>query len=158
MVTWGQLRELAPELADAGRRMLYQYGEVGLAFLGTVTRAGDPRVHPVCPVVTYEGLYVLVVPSPKREDLLRGSSFALHTFPAEDNEDAFYVTGRARRIDDVDTGRRIQSQFLAERGWRMLPAGSSDQMPFELDIDRILLTRTEGHGDPAPRHRTWCAP
>jgi hypothetical protein len=158
MVTWGELRALEPELAAAGRRMLYQYGGVGLAFLGTVTRAGGPRVHPVCPILTDEGLYVLVVPSPKREDLIRGSGYALHSFPAEDNEDAVYVTGRARAVEDDDTRGVLEAQFLAERGWPARPAGSPESMPFELDVHRVLLTLTDGHGDPAPRHRTWRSP
>jgi hypothetical protein len=44
-----------PDLADASRALLYQFG-VGLAFLSTVRPDGGPRVHPVwhtkypCPV------------------------------------------------------------------------------------------------------------
>jgi hypothetical protein len=35
MVTWGGLREVRPDLAEAGRARFYQFG-VGLAFLATV--------------------------------------------------------------------------------------------------------------------------
>jgi hypothetical protein len=108
-------------------------------------------------LLTDDGLYVLVVPSPKRKDLLRGSKFALHSFPAEDNEDAFYLTGGARRIGDGDVCAALEAQFLAERGWASPPEGSPQHMPFELDVRRVLLTITDGHGDPAPRHRIWRA-
>jgi hypothetical protein len=158
VVSWGELRRSEPELADAGHRMLYQYGDVGLGFLATVTRAGGPRVHPVCPMLTDDGLYVLVIPSFKRDDLRRGSGYALHSFPAEDNEDAFYATGTASWVERRDVRLTLEAQFLAERGLAALPPGSPEHQPFELDISRILLTWTDGHGDPKPRHTIWRAP
>jgi hypothetical protein len=39
MLTWGEFALERPELAEAGRRMLYQFG-VGLAFLATVRADG----------------------------------------------------------------------------------------------------------------------
>ena len=33
------------------------------------------------------------VPGPKQADLHRDGRYALHSFPCEDNEDAFYCTG-----------------------------------------------------------------
>jgi len=51
MVTWAEFAAAEPELADAGRSQLYQFG-VGLAFLATVRRDGAPRLHPVCPVLS----------------------------------------------------------------------------------------------------------
>jgi len=33
-----------------------------------------------------------------------------------------------------------------------------DQDLFEFLIERCLLTRTTGHGDPSPRHVVWTAP
>ena len=41
MVTWAEFAAAEPELADAGRSQLYQFG-VGLAFLATVRRDGAP--------------------------------------------------------------------------------------------------------------------
>jgi hypothetical protein len=93
-VRWGELKSHRADLAEAGRSLLYQYG-VGLAFLGTVRPDGGPRLHPICPLSGEDGLYTFVIPSPKRTDLVRDGRFALHSFAAEDNEDAFYVTGRA---------------------------------------------------------------
>ena len=49
VVTWGGFSLERPDLAEAGRGLLYQFG-VGLAFLATVRRDGGPRVHPMCPI------------------------------------------------------------------------------------------------------------
>jgi hypothetical protein len=61
MVTWRELAAAEPELAEAGRSLLYQFG-VGLAFLATVRKDGAPRLHPVCPVLSNNRLYVLITP------------------------------------------------------------------------------------------------
>src|SRR5207302_7032178 len=94
VVHWGDFRRLRPDLAEAGRRLLYQFG-VGLGFLATVRADGGPRVHPICPLVLGERLLGFIVPSPKLADLARDGRYALHSFPCPDNEDAFYISGRA---------------------------------------------------------------
>src|SRR5437667_7673460 len=70
VVHWGDFRRLRPDLAEAGRRLLYQFG-VGLGFLGTVRADGGPRIHPICPLLTDDGLYAFLAPSLKRDDLRR---------------------------------------------------------------------------------------
>src|SRR5262245_33791798 len=57
MLTWSQFAARDPEMAAAGRSLLYQYGGVGLAFLGTVRADGGPRTHPMCPILSGDGLY-----------------------------------------------------------------------------------------------------
>ena len=96
MLSWGALAGGRPDLAEGGRQLLYQFG-VGLAFLGTTRADGAPRVHPMCPVLNDEGLFAFIVPSPKRNDLHRDGRYAMHSFPADDNEDAFSVAGQAAR-------------------------------------------------------------
>ena len=85
---WSEFSADSPDLADAGRRLLYQYG-VGLAFLATTRPDSSPRVHPMCPLLTDSDLFAFIVPSPKRHDLHRDGRYALHSFAAEANEDAF---------------------------------------------------------------------
>jgi hypothetical protein len=155
MVSWEAFATARPDLADAGRALLYQHG-VGLAFLATTARDGAPRVHPMCPLLTGDDLCAFLVPSPKREDIRRDGRYAMHSFPCEDNEDAFYVAGLAR---PVDPGRwaPLEAQFLAERAMPDRPPDFDEQEPFAFDIERCLLTRTVGHGDPAPRHEVWRA-
>jgi hypothetical protein len=160
MASWGELRAARPDLADAGRELLYEFG-VGLAFLATVRPDGGPRLHPMCPVLTAEEdeLYAFVIPSPKRDDLRRDGRFALHCYPAADNEDAFYVTGRATEVDDPALRGRLERQYIEERSAFPVTAEDlADQLLFRFDIERCLVTRTTGHGDPAPRHEVWVTP
>jgi len=156
MLTWSEFAAREPELAASGRSLLYQYG-VGLAFLGTVRRDGGPRLHPMCPVMHGDGLYAFLVPGPKRTDLHRDPRFAMHSFPAENDENAFYVTGLAHPVPDAAVREGAASLFLQERSWDAPPPGFDEQELFEFLIDRALLTTTTGHGDPAPRHRVWSA-
>jgi hypothetical protein len=155
MVSWKAFATTRPDLAEAGRALLYQYG-VGLAFLATTDRNGAPRVHPMCPLLDVDELCAFLVPSPKREDLRRDGRYAMHSFPCEDNEDAFYLTGLAR---PVDRGRwePWEVRFLAERTMPERPVGFEEQELFAFDIERCLLTRSTGHGDPTPRHEVWRA-
>src|ERR1700724_3804921 len=114
MARWGDLRSARPDLAEAGQALLYQFS-VGLAFLGTVRRDGGPRTHPICPLLANDGLYAFLVPSPKRADLVRDPRYSLHSFPSPQNEDAIYLTGDARRCDDVPIRDALVDQFIAER-------------------------------------------
>ena len=135
---------------------MYQFG-VGLAFLATVRSDGGPRVHPMCPVISERGLFAFLIPSPKRADLHRDGRYAMHSFPTDDNEDAFSVIGLARPVDDADLRRGLQAQFLRERKWREPPKGFDEQELFVFHVERCLYTVTTGHGDPEPRHRIWNA-
>src|SRR3954447_11400647 len=99
MVSWLAFTQQEPDMAAEGKSLLYQHG-VGLAFLATVRSDGRPRVHPICPLIADEGLFAFIVPSPKQHDLKRSGAYALHSFPCEQNEDAFYMTGRAACVSD----------------------------------------------------------
>lgn len=157
MATWAAMAAEVPDLAAAGRALLYQHG-VGLAYLATVTAGGDPRLHPICPLLDGAGMYAFIVPSPKRRDLHRDGRYALHSFPRDDDEDAFYLTGRAHPVDDQETRRTLAAQYVAERTQFAVPTPDPAQHLFTFDITRCLLTRTTGHGDPTPAHTIWHAP
>jgi hypothetical protein len=157
MLTWGEFSRARPDLAGAGRALMYQFG-VGLAFLGTVRADGGPRVHPMCPLITEDGLFAFLVPSPKREDLRRDGRYAMHCFPADENEDAFYLTGGAWAAEDPGVVRSLRAQFLAERDMDAPPTDFADYEPFEFGIERCLHSVTTGHGDPSPRHEVWRSP
>ena len=157
VLPWDAFASSEPELAAACRGLMYQFG-VGLAFLATVRPDGGPRVHPICPLIAESGLFAFLVPSPKRGDLHRDGRFAMHSFPADENEDAFYLTGRARSVKDHERRRALQIQFLAERDLKEPPEGFAEQELFVFELERCLYTVTSGHGDPEPRHRTWRTP
>lgn len=155
-LNWQQFEAARPDLAEAGRSLLYQFG-VGLAFLSTVRPDGGPRLHPFCPVLAAGRLMAHVIPSPKRDDLHRDPRYALHSFPTEGNEDAFYLTGRAEPVNDGGLITVATAQFLSERGLDSAPDDFSVGEFFEFRIGRCLLTSTTGHGDWQPRHEVWAA-
>jgi len=154
MATWEDLIHSRPDLASAGRALLYQH-KVGLAFLGTVSARGSPRVHPMCPLLTKSDLFAFIVPSPKQVDLHRDGHYAMHSFPTPDNEDAFYIAGRALLVHDVSTRSALSKQFVEERSRFQAPSPSDTDALFRFEIESCLLTRTTGHGDPVPNHVVW---
>ena len=154
LLRWSEFEAARPDLAEAGREMLYQFG-VGLAFLSTVRADGGPRLHPFCPVLVGGALVAHIIPSAKRDDLHRDGRYALHAFPSPQNEDAFYLTGRADLVTDEGLAAAGAAQFLAERGMDDEPAEFSAGEFFEFRIGRCLLTRTDGRNDWNPRHVRW---
>jgi hypothetical protein len=156
VLSWAEFRRLRPDVAEAGHRLLYQFG-VGLGFLATIRADGGPRLHPMCPLVTEDALLGFLHPSPKRQDLLRDGRYTLHCFPPDDNEDAFVVSGRAMLVPDPGHRQQATAQFLAERQLATTPGGFQAQDLFEFFLQRCLWTQTSGHGDWNPRHTIWRA-
>ena len=156
-MTWTEFSASEPALAQQGQELIYDVG-VGLGFLATTRPDGGPRVHPVCPLISDEGLFVFVVPSPKQRDLHRDGRYALHTITLERNEDAFYLTGAARHVTDEAVRVTLGKQFADERVAFAVPAPEPEQHLFALDVETAVLTRTTGPGDPAPQHTIWHAP
>src|SRR4030081_730771 len=99
MAFWSEFAAAQPRLAAAIRELVHQYGP-GLGYLATVRADGGPRVHPVSPVITDEGLFCFVVDSPKRRDLERDGRYALHSFPPEERNGERRATRRARLATD----------------------------------------------------------
>ena len=132
MKRWCEFAAEAPAMADAGRTLLYQF-RVGLGYLATVRRDGAPRLHPVCPVLANDGLYVFIGNhSPKRGDLLRDERYALHSFPNPQVDDEFTVSGRATRIDKPAVRQIVYDTYVATGAF------TSNDTLFELLLDRAL--------------------
>ena len=119
--------------------------------MATVPRDGGPRTHPVCPLITEEGIFAFIIPSPNNP-ICSDGRYALHSFPCPDNEDVFYVTGTAGIITDPGIRTRVGEQFAAERASLNAQVPPDKDVLVEFDISRCLLTRTIGHGDPRPHH------
>ncbi len=151
MATWEEFAAARPDLADVGKRLLYQY-KVGYAFLATVRKDGTPRLHPVCPALADGHLYVFVAESPKRKDLLRDARYALHTFPPEQGDEEFSASGRAEPVYDD----QIRARVIA--GYHRQPHDS--ELLFELKLDRVLHTTWENWATPKsyPCRTWWKAP
>jgi hypothetical protein len=152
VVTWNEFSAAAPDLAQVGRALLNQFG-VGLAFLSTVRGDGAPRLHPVCPVISGEHLFVLITPtSPKHGDLLRDGRYALQTFPQpKPGSDEFFLAGRARPVADAAT----RAAVLRDARHR---ADESEAL-FALWIERVMHTRWENvlTPDMRPVRQKWRA-
>lgn len=152
MVTWKAFAEAAPELAQVGRALLNQFG-VGLAFLATVRADGAPRLHPVCPVLSEDRLFVLITAtSPKRLDLLRDGRYALQTFPQpKPGSEEFYLTGKAQLVEEAAMRVAVlrDAKHMADES----------ETAFELWIDRAMRTRWENVLTPQmrPVHEKWRA-
>ncbi len=155
MASWSDFAAAEPMLAAGIRALLQQYGP-GMGYLATVRPDGGPRVHPVSPVITDEGLYCFIVPSPKRHDLERDGRYALHSYPPEESDDEAYVTGRAAVVRDPLVITQLADALRAapEIDWRL----------FELSIDTAML-RHHGSGGALPFAagrppftQTWHAP
>jgi hypothetical protein len=109
----------------------------------------------MCPLLTPDALCAFIVPSPKQGDLHRDGRFAMHSFPCPDNEDAFYLMGRAVLVEDGGLHDELAAQFVTERSAFNVPPPAEDHTLFEFLIERCLLTKTTGHGDPSPHHTVW---
>lgn len=136
MASWSEFAFDEPRLADAIRALLQQYGP-GFGYLATVRADGGPRVHPVSPVITDDGLFCFVVDSPKRRDLERDGRYALHSFPPEESDDEAYVAGRAWPVTDPARVARLAAGLRAapQVDWRL----------FEFTVEVAMLAR-HGHG------------
>ena len=154
MKTWPDFAARQPDVAEAGQALLYQVG-VGLGFLATTRPDGAPRLHPVCPLLHETGLFAFIIPSPKQRDLRRDGRYALHSFPCEDNEDAFSCSGKVRLVEDAGLRSELSAAFVAERMQFAVPAPAGEDALFEFLLGSCLLTRTTGHGDTNPVHRVW---
>ena len=73
--TWGDFADAEPGLAAFVAERL----QAAPAYLATARASGPPRVHPVTPIITADGLYLFMEPtSPKGADLHERTWFALH--------------------------------------------------------------------------------
>lgn len=81
----------------------------------------------------------------------------MHSFPCQENEDAFYLTGQAGLVEHDEIRDRLAKQFVDERSEFGVPPPDVADALFEFDIMSCLLTTTSGHGDPNPQHLIWNA-
>jgi len=145
-VSWAEFAAAMPDMAAAGRRLLTQFGP-GLGFLATVRADGGPRLHPVCPHVVGADLWVFVTDSPKRRDLERDGRYALHTFPCEDVDDEFSVTGRAERVDEAAVRAQVRAGFVSNT--------TEDEVLFRLTLERALLSTYGPRPSFPPVYTRW---
>jgi hypothetical protein len=142
MASWAQFKSSQPGMAAV---LLQRLEEVPICYLATVRRDGSPRVHPICPIVTDDAMYVAVAgsgrlnPSPKRWDLRNDGRFAMHAMPGP-RDDEFYCTGRARFVTSMDE----KGAVAAAAGHTVHP---TDDV-FELAVSLVMTAYWERLGEP----------
>jgi len=146
MTTWGCVSAAEPELAEfVAERLL-----AAPSYLATIRVGGAPRVHPVTPIVTADGLYVFMEPtSPKAADLRDRGRFALHN-GVPDN------SGSGGEETVSGTGHPVEDDAVRARVAAAASYSPADRyVLFEL---RPTEVRCNGYGDVAlPDHRRWRA-
>src|SRR6266545_3700924 len=144
MNTWGEFAKAEPELAAFGA------GRLGVppAYLATVRPSGAPRVHPVTPIITADGLFLFMEPtSPKGRDLRERGWYALHNGVPDTNGTGgeFFVSGRGFLVEDP------AARAIAEHAASYEP--TNRYVLFELMLGEA---RCNGYGDvPLPARRRW---
>jgi len=144
MATWRQFAAAAPDLAAAGRALLYREGHGG-ALLATVRDGEPPRIHPISVGIVEDGLYAFILKSAKRVDLERDGRYALHAHldPAAPNE--FSVRGRAQVVDEPTRSAVAAGwSFEADEGYEL----------FEFRVESAVLGERPTADDWPPHYTT----
>lgn len=146
MVSWARFAAEAPDLAEAGRRLLAVPG-FGFGYLATVSRAGAPRLHPINPIFANGHLVAYIVPSPKLADLRSGRPYALHSTGSPEVDDEFLVAGRAAEVTDPSLGAAALAASPFVPG--------SNHVLVEFGLERALWGHYEPGGGFPPRYLHW---
>jgi hypothetical protein len=146
LVTWGEFATQEPELAAFGAERL----GAAPGYLATVRRTGAPRVHPVTPILTADGLFLFMEStSPKGQDLRERAWFALHS-GVPDNQGSggeFSVSGHGFAVEDAAIRALAADAAVYDPAERYVL--------FEL---RLTEARCNGYGDVTlPAQPRWSA-
>jgi dipeptidyl aminopeptidase/acylaminoacyl peptidase len=147
MATWTEFEEAVPDLAAAGRRLIYRNGD-GEGLLVTVRGNETPRAHPVNVGVVDGHLYTFVqAGSSKRRDLDEDGRYALHTHMDPQAPHEFLLRGRARPAQDHTLRARIAADWFFK---------VNDSYPlYELLIEQALLGERPTADDWPPIYSRW---
>jgi hypothetical protein len=146
MESWAGFEAAEPQMAEMGRRVLYQRGD-GEGFLATVAADGTPRMHPLNVGVVDGRLLVFVQDrSAKARDLAANPHYALHAHQDPARPDEFLVRGEAQRVTDPAVRANAAGQWFFN---------VSDSYPlYELRLSHALLGE-RGADEWPPRYRSW---
>jgi len=143
---WADFSSAAPDLAAAGASHLDR--AEGAALLATVRGDAPPRIHPVTVGIVDGGLYVFLLDSAKRRDLVEDGRYALHAHQDMAAPDEFSVQGRARLIEPGPERDRVAN------GWFFTV--DDTYWLFELLVQSAILGERRADEWP-PRYRRWSA-
>lgn len=87
---------------------------------------------------------------------MRDRRYAIHSFPAPDRDDEFYLTGAAEQREDPELEAKVRAAFAATGA-----QSDGKELLFEFDIERALLASYKKCGEPdnwPPVYTRWHAP
>jgi Pyridoxamine 5'-phosphate oxidase len=146
LASWADFAAAAPELAAAGARHLHR--SEGAALLATVRGDVPPRIHPVTVGIVAGGLYVFLLDSAKRKDLVEDGRYALHAHQDMAAPDEFSIRGQARLIPGGEVRDRVGSGWFFEV--------DETYWLFELSLQSAILGE-RGPDEWPPRYKRWSA-
>jgi hypothetical protein len=145
-VSWGDFAAVEADLASAGARHLDRAN--GAALLATVRRDSAPRLHPVTVGIVEDGLFVFLLDSAKRRDLVEDGRYALHSHQDPAAPDEFSIRGRARLIPPGALRERVARDWFFEI--------DETYWLFELRVQTAILGERAASEWP-PRYTRWSA-
>lgn len=147
LASWADFASAAPEIAATGAQHLDRAN--GAALLATVRGSNAaPRIHPVTVGIKDGGLFVFLLDSAKRQDLVEDGRYALHAHQDMAAPDEFSVRGRARLIPEGDARDRVASGWFFEV--------DDTYWLFELQLQSAILGE-RGANEWPPRYTRWSA-
>lgn len=149
-MSWATFAEQAPDIAAAGMRL---FAREEVAFLGTTSAKGRPRIHPFVPKIVDGRLVAFVLDSsPKTNDLAKRQFYAIHASLGLEDEE-FFVSGKAIYRND---NAKLRAAADLAMGF---VTGSADEHHrlYEFLIDRALWTTWKNFGTPdhRPNYHRW---
>ncbi len=99
MSSWREFTEDKPNFLEFAKQKL----TLEVSYLGTVSKNGYPRVHPVTPIISDDNLFVFMEPtSPKGKDIINNGKYFLHSLVnhSDGSDGEFWIRGNAIKVDD----------------------------------------------------------
>lgn len=153
MTSWAEFERLAPDFAEAARRLLIGSDGVAIAFLATVTRANTPRLAPVCPIFCGDHVYLSAgARTPKVRDLRAKKVYAIHAFLGK-NDEELQFSGASSEVTDARERAAVHEAIP-------FPAFDERDPIFRLVVERVLWVHWERVGQPDTRavRKHWVSP
>jgi hypothetical protein len=147
VLTWKELEEAAPQIAEHGRELLERFQFV---LVGTLTKDGSPRINPVEAYIIDGHLLLNMIPrSLKALDLLRDPRVYIHApVTAKEGSPEFKLAGRADVLEDATLRGKLDDLFWEMIQWRPAP----DSHYFEILAGRAAYVT---YGDGGQRSIRW---
>jgi hypothetical protein len=144
LASWDEFAVASPRVAGAGAAHLDR--AEGAALLATVHGDAPPRIHPVTVAIRNGGLYVFLLDSAKRRDLVDDGRYALHAHQDMAAPDEFSVRGRARLVEPGPERERVAAGWFFEV--------DDTYWLFELQLQSAILGERAADEWP-PRYTRW---